>query len=211
MATQRQPKKPDRTRKPDRTKNGPTPKRGEPRPAGPRNRAARLLLPAIQTAIGALLLFGGILLTQDLADQHHRPELRMTVTSCATQHHAKSSTTTCYGTADPAGTGLTGRRRQLQDAPQEYPAGTVVKVRCTEDGVCDALTVGRHVLAILSTVGGLLLAGAGLAAVTVRAVDRYAPHRAELLRSRRVRRALARSAVGAVLLTVAGSLLYMFI
>ncbi|MGW4379249.1 hypothetical protein [Kitasatospora sp. NPDC004531] len=200
-----------RRSKPDRTKYGPTPRPGAPRPAAPSKRASGPLLPLLGVALGALLLVGGVTSTRDLADQHHRPQLRMTVESCTTLRHGKSSETTCQGTGDPGGTDVVGSRWRLRSAPERYPTGTVVAVRCARDAVCDVLTLGNHVLALAVTAGGLLMAGAGLTAAATQAADRFAPHRAALLRTRRVRRRLAWTGVGTALLAVAASLLFMFV
>ncbi|KDN87969.1 hypothetical protein [Kitasatospora cheerisanensis] len=198
-------------RKPDRTKYRPTPKRGERLPSAPRPGVFALLLPLLGAALGVALLLAGAAAVQQLADQHRRPELRMTVDSCSTVHRYRSGVTTCHGSRDPGSTDVLGARLLLHDAPKEYAGGTVVTVRCDRDGSCDLPTVGRHVLALGLTVLGLLVTGSGLLAVTVRAVDLFAPHRAELLRSRRAHRATAVAALAAVLLTVAGLLAHLFV
>ncbi|MFD8595717.1 hypothetical protein ACFV1L_11995 [Kitasatospora sp. NPDC059646] len=197
-------------KRPDRTKNGPTPKRGarpSPSPAG----AVSLLLPLLGAAFGVLLVLGGLGGVRQLAEQHRRPELRVLVDSCAVRDHGRSRTVSCHGTRDPGSTDVIGARLQLHDAPKAYAPGTAVKARCTSDGVCDVLTAGNHVLALGLVVGGLLVTGGALAAFTTRAVDLFAPHRAEALRHRLTRRTTVLAAVGAVLLTVAGLLARLFL
>ncbi|MFG2693303.1 hypothetical protein [Kitasatospora sp. NPDC048407] len=197
-------------KKRDRTKHGLTPKRRDLSPAPKRTPTPAWLLQLIGAVIGPLFLFGGALQTLALADVHSRPELRMTVGACETHHRSKDSVTSCYGTGDP-GAPVTGAGLLLRQAPEEYPAGTVVKVRCAQDGICDVITAGRLFITLLTTVAGLLIMGATLVALTLRAVDRFAPHRSELLRTRRVHRGLARTGIGTVLLAVTGSLLFIFL
>ncbi|MFJ8443453.1 hypothetical protein [Kitasatospora griseola] len=201
-------KKPRRraNHRPDRTKYRATPPRGAGRRIG-RNPPIWLsvALLVFLSVIGAALLFVGVRFLTELRAQHHSPELSMTVSRCRAVHHDRGRTVDCVGTGRPGGSGVTAGTWRFAGAPEVYADGTVLRVRCTPDGECNRLTVGRHALALVLTLAGAAMTVLGLSLAARQVVGLVAPHRLPRPPSRP-----GTATVAALLLALAGSLAYVF-
>ncbi|WP_404870585.1 hypothetical protein ACI1MP_35890 [Kitasatospora griseola] len=192
--------------RPDRTKYRATPPRSADRRIGrkpPIRVSVALLL--FLSVIGAAFLLVGLLFLTELRAQHHSPELSMTVSRCRTVHHDRGRTIDCIGTGRPGGSGVTAGTWRFAGAPEVYADGTVLRVRCTPDGECNRLTVGRHALALFLTLAGAAVTVLGLSLAARQVVGAVAPHRLPGPLSRP-----GTAAVAALLLVLAGSLVYVF-
>ncbi|MFJ5927482.1 hypothetical protein ACIQF6_33305 [Kitasatospora sp. NPDC092948] len=128
-------------------------------------------------ALGAAMLVGGLGNLTELRQQHHSPDLLMTVTHCETTRRTQHATTDCVGIGRPGSSGVTTGTWRYDDTPDEYAIGAVVTVRCTPDGTCNRPTVGRHILALLLPLAGAALAGIGLSGACNQLVELLAPGR----------------------------------